>query len=215
MKNMKKIGIGVIVALMAWGWTGCNAPKENNGLCKVQGTVNPRFNGKKIFLVPIEGPATMETVDSVVIADGKFEFESECGEMKVIRIDYRHRMGVEDLLVVMEPGELVVNIDTISSGKGTPQNDSLQGWKEYTMKHFQRLTPYRQQAKMAKENGDMSMVEQLQVKVDSLERAYRKHSRELAARMGEGPLQKFLSGRFPTSYKKKMPDGTITTVYVD
>lgn len=212
---MKKIGILAAIAIMASVWTGCKSTSQNENLCQIQGTVNPRFNGIKIFLVPVEGPATMETVDSVVIADGKFEFESECGEMKVIRMDYRHRMGVEDLLVVMEPGKLMVHIDSISSGEGTPQNDSLQGWKEYTMKHFQRVAPYRQQAREAQKAGNSALVEQLQVLVDSLERSYRSYSRELASRVGEGPFQKFLSGRFPTSYKKKMPDGTITTVHVD
>ena len=48
----------------------------------------------------------METVDSVVIENGTFEFTSDLNEMKVIRVDYHFRSGVQDLLVVSEPGVL-------------------------------------------------------------------------------------------------------------
>ena len=175
-------------------------PKETDGLCHIHGTVNERFEEKKIFLVPVNGPATMETVDSVVITNGKFAFQSEPGEMKSIRIDFRYRIGVEDLLLVMEPGDVEVVIDTISSGKGTPMNDTLQGWKERTMQYYRSLNPLHQKKK---------------AEMERLGKAYKKDSRALADRLKEGPLYEFLDSRFPRSYQKKLPDGTITTVEVE
>lgn len=208
---MKKTVIcgAVVMAVMAMG---CTPKQENDGLCRIHGVANERLNDKKIFLVPMEGPATMETVDSVVIKDGKFEFESECGEMKVIRMDYRHRSGVEDLLVVMEPGDVEVLIDSVSCGKGTAQNDSLQGWKEYTRSHNRSLAPYRIRLREAKKAGDKATAAAAQVQLDSLQREYRRHSRKLAANLQEGAFRRFLETRFPTNYKKQMPDGTIETV---
>ena len=210
---MKKIIATIALAATIIGCT--TTPKVEDGLCHIQGTTNERFEGKKIFLLPAEGPATMETVDSVVITNGEFAFQSEPGEMKIIRIDYRYRTGVEDLLVVMEPGNLEVIIDSISSGKGTPQNDTLQAWKERTMQHYRDLAPYRIQAKEAEKAGDRATVDALKQKIESLEKAYKKYSRDLTDRLKEGTLYEFLNTRFPYSYPKKMPDGTITTVHVE
>jgi len=210
---MKKIITCIAIATALVCCT--STPKETNELCHIQGTVNERFEGKKIFLVPVNGPATMETVDSVVIANGRFEFRSEPGEMKSIRIDYRYRTGVEDLLLVMEPGEVEVIIDSISSGKGTPMNDTLQLWKERTMQHFKDLAPYRMKGRKAEKAGDAIVVEAMKAQIEKLEKAYKKESRALADRLKEGPLFEFLDSRFPKSYKKKLPDGTITTVVVE
>ncbi len=210
---MKKI---IATIALAATFIGCTSTsKTEDGLCHIQGTTNERFEGKKIFLLPAEGPATMETVDSVVVTNGKFAFQSEPGEMKIIRIDYRYRTGVEDLLVVMEPGNLEVIIDSISSGKGTPQNDTLQAWKERTMQHYRSLAPYRIQAREAEKAGDRATVDALRLKIESLEKAYKKYSRDLTDRLKEGTLYEFLNTRFPYSYPKKMPDGTITTVHVE
>lgn len=190
-------------------------PKETDGLCHIHGTVNERFEGKKIFLVPVNGPATMETVDSVVITNGKFAFQSEPGEMKSIRIDFRYRIGVEDLLLVMEPGDVEVVIDTISNGKGTPMNDTLQGWKERTMQYHRCLNPLHLKKKEAEKAGDKATAEAIRAEMERLGKAYKKNSRALADRLKEGPLYEFLDSRFPRSYQKKLPDGTITTVEVE
>ena len=209
---MKKI---IIIIAVAAALACCTSTPKEEGLCHIKGTINERFEGKKIFLLPAVGPATMETVDSVVITNGKFEFQSEPGEMKIIRIAYRYRIGVEDLLVVMEPGQLEVVIDSISSCKGTPQNDTLQHWKEHTMQHHRSLSPYRIQRKNAEKAGNQAIVEAMTQKIDSLEKVYKKYSRHLTDRLKEGPLYDFLNTRFPLSYKKKLPDGTITTVHVE
>lgn len=210
-----KIRKCILVAITAF-ISGCApTPKETDGLCHIHGTVNERFEGKKIFLVPVDGPATMETVDSVVITNGKFAFQSEPGEMKSIRIDFRYRTGVEDLLLVMEPGDVEVIIDTISSGKGTPMNDTLQLWKERTMLYYGRLNPLHQKRQEAVKSGDKATAEAIKTEMEGLGKTYKKESRALADRLKEGPLYKFLDSRFPRSYQKKLPDGTITTVEVE
>lgn len=210
--NKKHILTAWVIAATAFA--GCTSTPKEESLCHIHGIANERFEGKKIFLVPVNGPATTETVDSVVITDGRFEFVSEPGEMKVIRIDYRYRTGVEDLLVVMEPGEVEVTIDTISSGKGTPQNNTLQQWKEQTLQHHRRLAPIRKKIREATKAGHSTTAEALQQQVDSLEKAYKRYSRHLTDQLGEGTLYDFMNTRFPLSYPKKQPDGTITTVEV-
>ena len=104
MKNIFFVGIIALTTLML---VGCSSStRQADGKCHITGTANNILNGKKIFLVPMDRPATMETVDSVVIENGRFEFTSDVNEMKVIRVDYHFRSGVQDLLVVSEPGVL-------------------------------------------------------------------------------------------------------------
>lgn len=210
-----KITFTILVSFIVLLSSCQSSSQKRDGLCHIKGVANERFEGKKIFLVPMNGPATAETVDSVVITQGKFAFLSEPGEMKSIRIDYRYRLNVEDLLLVMEPGDVEVIIDTVSSGKGTPMNDTLQLWKERTMLYYRSLNPLHQKRKLAEEKGDKTTADAIKAEMEHLGKEYKKESRALANRLKEGPLYDFLDSRFPTSYKKKMPDGTITTVEVE
>ena len=103
-------------------FSSCQA---NDGKCHIIGTViGEQYEGKRIFLVPNTGPATMETVDSMEITNGKFHFEPDSMQMYKILVDYHYRMGLQPLLVVGEPGIVNVIIDSISHATGTPQNDS-------------------------------------------------------------------------------------------
>ena len=101
----------------------------------IYGTVsNPDLEGAQVFLVPIENPVK-ENIDSVYIHNQTFEFRGTDEKMADIRIERFKRLGNETLLVVTEPGETYVTIGQISSGRGTPQNDSLQVWKNLTMQY--------------------------------------------------------------------------------
>lgn len=204
----KKMSAALFVAL---SFVGC-AQTVQQGPCHIQGTANSNLNGKKIFLVPMNRPATMETVDSVVIENGRFEFTSDVNEMKVIRVDYHFRSGVQDLLVVSEPGELEVVIDSISSARGTPQNDSLQHWKELTERFNKECVPFRITGKNAEKAGDTALAEQMKAKLDSLRNDYRRQSHFLGENMKEGALHDFLLKQFPKTYKKKMPNGRIEEI---
>lgn len=92
------------------------------------------LEGLQIFLVPL-GHETAEFVDSVHIHDHEFAFRGKEHWMCEIRLDKYHRDKGQNLLVVTEPGDIYVTIGPDSSGGGTPQNDSLQVWKDLTMEH--------------------------------------------------------------------------------
>ncbi len=210
---MKKILFACVITLTTITLGGCKSEnKIVNGKCHIMGTINPKFNGKKIFLVPMTRPATIETVDSMVVADGKFEFTADTCDLRVIRVDYHFRIGVQDLLVVTEPGDLVVNIDSISSCKGTPQNDSLQAWKERTERFNMECQPFMIDGRNAEKKGDITTAEAMKAKLESMRRDYRRASNALGESMKGTSLGDFLLKQFPKTYKKKMPDGSIEEV---
>ena len=107
----------------------------------IYGTVtNPDLEGAQVFLVPLEN-AVKETIDSVYIKNQMFEFRGSEEKMADIRIERFKRLGNENLLVITEPGETYVTIGPVSSSRGTPQNDSLQVWKNLTKQYHQKLLP--------------------------------------------------------------------------
>lgn len=89
-----------------------------------------RYDSAKIYLVPMFGPHPRPVDSTIVAKDGSFRFEGNVEQMAVLRLDYRRRYGIQDLLVCTEPGVIHVTLDSISSSGGTPQNDLLQQWKE-------------------------------------------------------------------------------------
>ncbi|MBP5257709.1 MAG: DUF4369 domain-containing protein [Prevotella sp.] len=177
--------------------------------CYIHGSVDSdKYNGVRIFLVPLSDDSK-EAVDSVVIQDRKFEFVSKRNEMAKILLDYHYRMGTQQLLVVLEPGDVNVVIGAISSANGTPQNDSLDVWKRATETHNMEMGKLRHEAKQL---TDTTKVAALQVLADSIHNNHKRYTRRLAANMKSGVLHDFLKDFYPTSYKKKMPDGTVVTV---
>ena len=93
-----------------------------------------KSDGEKIYLVPLFNPSK-ERVDSTIIANGKFMFEEDIDstEIFILRTKPELRLHLQELLVVKEPGCLVVKIGSVSIASGTPLNDSLQRWKENKM----------------------------------------------------------------------------------
>ena len=210
---MKKILFACVITLMTLALGGCKSEKRIvNGKCHIMGTINPKFNGKKIFLVPMTRPATIETDDTMAVAAGKIEITADTCDLRVIRVDYHFRIGVQDLLVVTEPGDLVVNIDSISSCKGTPQNDSLQAWKERTERFNMECQPFMIDGRNAEKKGDITTAEAMKAKLESMRRDYRRASNALGESMKGTSLGDFLLKQFPKTYKKKMPDGSIEEV---
>ena len=182
---MKKLFLLMLLAVVL---AGCSQKAAQSGECVIKGTVADRsLEGKRIFLVPLEGPADAAHVDSIEIKDGKFEFHKDTVMMAKILMDYHYRLNTQVLLVVTDPGTVEVVIDSISSAKGTPQNDVLQRWKEMTEAH----------------NGD------------SIHLAYKQASRAMAKEMDDCVLKDFLDKMFPLTYKRKMPDGTIVEMDAD
>lgn len=148
---MRKILFFSMMAVAAMVFVACQESK----VCKIHGTVvGEQYEGKRIFLAFFSGPATAETVDSIEIKDGKFEFTPDSMQIYKILLDYHYRFGTQPLIVVAEPGDIQVTIDTISSAVGTPQNDSLQVWKEMTEKSQKERAPLTRLAFAKKQQKD-------------------------------------------------------------
>ena len=134
--NMKKILllVGAILALSASCSDNREAPLEP-GEFLIEGRLPAnRYDSAVLYLVPMQGPQP-RPVDSVFVnADGTFSFRGNVEQMAVLRLDYHYRFGIQELLVVTEPGHTKVILDSIRSAQGTPQNDALQEWKEHQEK---------------------------------------------------------------------------------
>jgi len=122
---MKRIFIAYFALLIT---TSCNHKETFT----VEGKVpDETFRGSKIYLVALDGPVS-RNVDSTVIVDGSFRFESVADSLgvKILRVPVRYPDIIEDLVVVTEPGTLNVVMSDNSHGEGTHLNNILQEWKE-------------------------------------------------------------------------------------
>ena len=190
--------------------------QSNDGKCHIEGTVNgEQYEGKRIFLVPNSGPATMETVDSMEITNGKFHFEPDSMQMYKILLDYHYRMGLQPILVVGEPGTIRVTIDSISHATGTPQNDSLEQWKVQTEIHNRQMSLMRRNIAGLNKQGDSVQAKYIQQRADSFHLAYKNYTRQMAKNLEGQVLGDFLKGLYPLTYKRKFPDGRIVTMNAD
>ena len=194
----------------------CACQQANDGKFHVIGTVNgEQYEGKRIFIVPLYGPKTAEYVDSMEITDGKFHFTKDTMQMYTILLDYHYRMGVQQLLVVGEPGTIHVTIDSISHATGTPQNDSLEQWKVQTEKHNLQLGKMRKNIVNLNKQGDSVQAKYIQQRADSFHLAYKNYTRQLAKSLEGSTLGDFLKDLYPLTYKRQLPDGRIVTMNAD
>lgn len=190
------------MCLAATLFSGCNrTASSNDGTCRIHGSIPAQYNDKRIFLVPLYGPKTAEFVDSIEIKDGKFEFTTDTLMMAQILVDYHFRLGVQPLLVVTEPGDVQVIIDAVSHATGTPQNDSLEQWKQATEIHNASLAQLRREGK--------------DQEADSLHLAYKQLTRRMAENIKGTLLADFLSNLYPKTYVRKYPDGREVTINAD
>ena len=141
------------------------------------------LEGVQVFLVPL-GHEEPENVDSVFIHGHEFFFKGNRHWMCEIRLDMRNRDKGQNLLVVTEPGDIYVTIGPDSSGGGTPQNDSLQVWKDLTI----------QRNKVFGGLYDAGMKAQ----ADSVHSIYKERTRSMALALGQDSiLGEFLLGLYP------------------
>jgi len=211
---MKKILL-FIMALTAVA-TIYSCQSENDGKCHIEGTVNgEQFEGKRIFLVPLTGPATAETVDSMEITDGKFHFTTDDMKMYKILLDIHYRIGLQQLIIVAEPGTVKVSLDTVSHAIGTPQNDSLEQWKVRTEIHNRQLNKMRQNITQLKNSGDTLQAKYIKQRADSFHIVYKNYTRQMAKNMDGTVLGNFLKELFPLTYKQELPDGRVVTKDAD
>ncbi len=122
----------IICSLLAPAFLSCQQSQEaSSDVCRIHGTIPEEWNGVRVFLVPTTIRADASTVDSTVIENGKFEFVKDTTGIYDIRVDYHFRRGLQQLIVVTEPGDVQVQLGPTSSAVGTEQNDSLQAWKVF------------------------------------------------------------------------------------
>lgn len=137
----------------------------------------------QIFLVPL-GHETAEFVDSVHIHNHEFFFQGKEHWMCEIRLSKYERDKGQNLLVVTEPGDIYVTIGPDSRGGGTPQNDSLQVWKDLTIQRNTVFGPLY----------DAGMKAQ----ADSVHQLYKERTRAMARSLGEDSiLGAFLMDLYP------------------
>ncbi|MBQ7422133.1 MAG: DUF4369 domain-containing protein [Prevotella sp.] len=208
---MKKILLFSMLAVVPMMFINCQSSISSK--CHIHGRMaNSQYEGRRIFLVPLEGPQDAAHVDSVVIKDGKFEFTPDSFMLAKILVDYHYRYGLQPLLVVTEPGDVDVVIGENSSATGTPQNDSLQLWKSITEAHNKEQGDF---IRTIKQLSDTIQQNLQKARADSAHLVYKKYTRQMAENLKEGPLHEFLKGLYPTTYKRKMPDGSVVTVDAD
>lgn len=170
--KMKNLFVITLLALGSLALTGCSKTASES-ICTIHGTVpDPSKEGKKIFLIPMFGKQDAEHVDSTVIKDGKFEFRSDSAEMKIIRLDYHYRDNVQELLVVTEPGELQVAIGPDSRCSGTPQNDSLQVWKDNIIRLNKAYNLLRMQNDRQPSDSAAARMKEMQAEFKSFNHAF-------------------------------------------
>ena len=128
------------------------------------------LEGIHIFLVPV-GHEEPWNVDSVYIHNHEFFFKGDKHWMCALRLDKRHRDKGQNLLVATEPGDIYVTIGPDSHGGGTPQNDSLQIWKDLTIKNNQIEGQMRNAG--------------LKQQADSLHKVYKERTQALALSLGK------------------------------
>ena len=211
---MKKILLCFMAVAAVTMFYSCQ--QANDGKFHVEGTVNgEQYEGKRVFLVPLKGPATAETVDSMEIKDGKFHFEPDSMQMYKILLDYHYRMGIQPLLVVGEPGTIQVTIDSVSHAYGTPQNDSLEQWKVRTEMHNLQLAKMRKNIADLKKQGDSIQAKHIAQRADSFHLVYKNFTRQMAKSLEGQILGDFLKDLYPLTYKRKYPDGRTVTINAD
>ncbi len=193
---MKKL-FYLLLALVCIGVVCCTHSKEEY---VIKGsTSQSRLDGERVFLVPY-GTKTFEDsigVDSTVVKNGKFEFRGHKGEFLArVTMDKRVRYGTQDLLIITEPGEITVVIDSISSGKGTPQNDLLQAWKVLKEDHDQVQWNQSQHIKYLREQGDTVYANALTDSLRTFNESYIKLIHDLMKTVGQGAGYDLLKSRY-------------------
>ena len=130
---MKKFYMIVSALAVLSGFSACNGGKDlAPDEFVIEGTLPAeRYEGAWLYLVPMRGPEP-KPVDSVAVArDGSFRFTGNVEQIAVLRLDWHVRYGIQELLVVTEPGVTRVRLDSISYlVEGTPQNRIFQQWKD-------------------------------------------------------------------------------------
>lgn len=197
MKTKSQSAIALTLAACLCSAVGCKdkvatQPTLSEGEFLIEGQLPAeKFDSACLYLVPMQGPHP-RPVDSVFIGtDGKFSFRGNVEQMAVLRLSWRQRFGIQDLLVVTEPGITHVTLDSVSSSYGTPQNEALQRWKEHREASSLAL---RQLYELRKQSGNND--QEYQEKMASYRTAEGEYNYNFLKEMGRNTLTVFLNKMF-------------------
>lgn|SRR5574344_1262455 len=103
---------------------------RNSNICVIDGSVpSDRFDGEWMFLLCQVQNGGVQDVDSSKISNGKFHFECNGEQLRLIVPSKQSKKYLQSLLIITENGHLDVEINESSSASGTALNDNLQQWK--------------------------------------------------------------------------------------
>lgn len=201
---MKKIifTFAVLSALMV----GCTSKDE----CRIHGTVkDSSLNGGKVYVLAYDEHES-EGLDSAVIENGMFEIKTEENVVAVLRVDDAHKHRHCDVIMVEEPGDITVEIDSAVTVKGTPGNDVLNKWKEMSRKHNNKMTAMKLFDNGGSTEGSKNGAA-TRDKVESIMIEYYKQIYEMAKKCEDGPVKKFLMSKVPDTYYTHESDSIVST----
>lgn len=174
--------------------TACGGAARN-GECHIHGELcSDKWDGEYIFFVPMYDKEAVG-VDSVKIKGRTFDFTTAKSCVSDIRLSWRTRYGTQSLLVAYEPGEVSVRIDSVSSGWGTPLNDSLQAWKERSERYNTTAESLLKAAHNFGVAGDSVAASAMKAQARAARDEYREATIRLADATEGSPLADFLNIR--------------------
>lgn len=165
-----------------------------------------RLNGQQVFIVPCN-PSSMTFsskhyedsigVDSVYIENGQFEFRGKGEFLARITVDKMVRYGTQDLMIVTEPGyTITVEIDSVSHGGGSPQNEALEKWKTMKIAHDAITGPKVQQAYHLRHLGDSATAQAISDSLKIFNEQFRQEVLDIAKILGKGTAYDVLMNRY-------------------
>ncbi len=164
---------------------------SNNKTLEIEGTVRADrdFTDEVIYLVPMEGKTSV--TDSAVIADNFFRIKANVDTASIYVIRAKNPLlgyFLQPLLVVMEPGELEVRLDSVSFAKGTPLNETLQKWKDNKIETDNKIHQIRKQIR----NADDELKETLEKQLTQQKETYLDYNFNFVKENKDNPLGKFV-----------------------
>lgn len=173
--------------------TACSGSNTQQGECRIHGTLpSDKWDGQYIFIVPSNKEQNIG-VDSTKIEGNSFELVTDKSYVGILRLHYRYRLHTQELLVVTEPGDVYAHIDTVSSCGGTPQNDSLQAWKQRTTEYRRKSRALTVAYKNFFSEGDSVSGNALREQSKEIYKAYKEATLRMAKEMEGTTLADFLN----------------------
>ncbi len=98
----------------------------------ITGKVSGEYDGQQVYLQTLDANwKDRVNVDTANVVDGTFIFKGLAKEGSVIHYVVLQEPSVKlkkPVLVIVEPGEIEINLDSVSTVKGTPSNNGLQAF---------------------------------------------------------------------------------------